>query len=100
VKRTKQSLFSLNSIKEQIENQLNNVNQSITLDEIELLGRTKIAATISTPHLMGSIEILEDLAIELLIIEFDNEELVNTPYKLISCFLPFYKLTANLANIL
>jgi hypothetical protein len=66
----------LASIKDFIKKQLTECEPTISLEQVELLGDKKIAATISTSHLMGSVEILEDLTIDLLIVEFDSEDVV------------------------
>ncbi len=63
-------------IRDAVESKIAEFNQSITLDEIEILGESKLAATISTPHLMGSIEILKELTTDFLIIEFESEDVV------------------------
>ncbi len=65
-------IFVKNLIKKNIsEYQLN-----IYLEEFELLGNEKAAATISTTHLMGSIEVLKDLTTDLLIVEFRSEDII------------------------
>jgi hypothetical protein len=48
----------------------------VALEEFEFLGEEKAAFTFSSEHLMGSIEILKDLTADLLIIEFENENIL------------------------
>jgi hypothetical protein len=66
----------LADIKDFIEKQLSEHKRNIALEDLELLGDSKVAATISTPHLMGSIEILRDLTTDLLIAEFESEDIL------------------------
>lgn len=66
----------LSNIKEFIEDQLSEYQWNISLEDFELLGDSKVAATISTPHLMGSIEILRDLTTDLLIADFESEDIL------------------------
>ncbi len=66
----------LASIIKIIKQQLTKYEPIIVLEEFEQLGDSKIEVTISTPHLMGSIEILKELVTDLLIVEFDNEKII------------------------
>ena len=66
----------LDTIKDIIGKQLAECIPNISLEQIELLGKEKLAATIATSHLMGSIEILKDFTTDLLVVEFESEEVL------------------------
>ncbi len=66
----------LNSIKDFIEKNISEYQLNISLKDFEFLGNEKIVATISTTRLMGSIDVLKDLTTDLLIVEFESEDIV------------------------
>ncbi len=66
----------LTFIKYFIEKNISKYHLSISLEDFELLGNEKVAISISSDHMMGSIEILKDLTTDLLIVEVDSEDII------------------------